>query len=37
VAYNNWVGEFVKEIGRKPTLEEARSMQAVIYSESKPR
>jgi len=36
-SYNDWVGEFVKEIGRKPTLEEARSMQAVIYSESKPR
>ena len=36
-SYNDWVGEFVKEIGRKPTVEEARSMQAVIYSESKPR
>jgi len=35
VSYNNWIGEFVKEIGRKPTLEESRSIQAVIYSESK--
>tara|TARA_R110002096_G_scaffold140887_3_gene295555 strand:+ start:810 stop:2972 length:2163 start_codon:yes stop_codon:yes gene_type:complete len=35
LSYNNWIGEFVKEIGRKPTLEESRSIQAVIYSESK--
>ena len=34
-SYNNWLAEFVKEIGRKPTVDESRAMQALIYSEHK--
>jgi hypothetical protein len=35
VAYSDWVAEFVKEVGRNPSVDECRQIQTSLYSEYK--